>query len=146
MNIKAIVTLFVLSVSVASCKKEEQKTCPQPHIPYTSLMESGDSAIVRAFVFQLMNPNGCDGYFLEIYSGNPEKLDGKVSYYKIVNPLPEYVRNYPDLANVEWVVDVDYLGVGLECYIIFGVDPAPGYEPEPDNIELVNVNYIELLP
>jgi len=147
----SIIVLFSILMLIASCKKEEQVVCPETVIPYTSLMQAGDTVTgIKAKVFYMSaeeNANGCEGFFLQTYTGRPEVLtDNGVVYHRIINTLPDYVINHSDLQNAEWLVDVKYVGLGMECYVAILVDPAPGTELEPEKMEMVEVNFIQLIP
>lgn len=147
----SIIVLFSILMLIASCKKEEQVVCAETDIPYSILMLANDTVTgIKAKVFYMSaeeDASDCEGFFLETYTGRPEVLtENGVVYHRIINTLPDYVINHSDLQNAEWLVDVKYLGIGMECYVAILVDPAPGSELDPEKIELLEVNSIQLIP
>ena len=130
---------------VGACKKEVVNTCPELDIPYKSIRSYGDKADkIRVTVESGSNENSeCTGYFM-IVQGVDSLVDKGVGYYKIVSPIPDSIKNNTNYGNTEWLVDVTYLGVGIECYISARYkDPVPGGVAYPDDIELVEVTNYE---
>tara|TARA_R110002050_G_scaffold300654_1_gene471238 strand:- start:330 stop:773 length:444 start_codon:yes stop_codon:yes gene_type:complete len=130
---------------VGACKKKEVQICPEPDVPYKSIRSYGDTADkIRVSIVSGSNENSeCTGYFM-IVQGTNNLVDTGVDYYKITSPIPDSVKNNTNYGNTEWLVDVTYLGVGIECSIMARyIDPVPGGKVTPDNIELVEVTNYE---
>ncbi|MFT4753560.1 MAG: hypothetical protein ACI9GM_001130 [Salibacteraceae bacterium] len=141
-------TLVLLSLIflLGACKKDEEiHECPEPYVTYTSIRNNGDTADkVRVSILSGSNENQeCTGYFMMV-QGTDSLVDKGVNMYKIINPIPDSIKNNTNYGNTEWLVDVTYLGVGIECLISAQFkDPVPGGIAYPDNIELVEVTNFE---
>lgn len=153
------VVLILLSVllGLGSCKKEEKsKICPEVKERYQSIRGYGDTAnFIKVVIYNRSriqdvennNYDGvegseCLGVFLSVESTT--QIDGEIEYYKITNSLPDSVMNNTNYGNSHWLVNVKYLGVGIECYVDGHlVDPWPGSVIYKNEVELVEVTHIE---
>ena len=123
--------------------------CEPVDVPYESRKVSGetDDEIKVTFLRGSLNDSDyCQGYFAKIWSASDSERTG-VHYLKIEGDLPAYIYQVDDYRNHEWLLDVTYLGKGMECYLtaIFG-DPPPGQKAVPDDIELVEITNIRPAP
>ena len=154
MNRLTIISLFILGVSFAflgSCKKDETKITDDKEvvdIPYQSIRQKGYTANKIKVVLHYNGNDGdsCSGYFMRV-RGVDSLVDKGVNLYKIIGQVPESVKIRDNYGNTEWLVDVTYLGIGIECYITAQFsDPVPGGKVYSDDIELVEVTNYELYP
>ena len=124
-----------------SCKKEEVHICPEPSIPYSSVMYGEKFNEVR-FTLTYMPKGGegwCEGWY--IYEVIEVGIDNTVSGdFKIqaVEGLPESLKNGNDFFGKEFLIAIEFIGVGYECLYYEELDDGP-YNPIARNIELVKI-------
>lgn len=147
-----ILLLLSAFVVIGACKKEsaEVHTCPEIDVPYVSVKTQGDTAErIKVVIFNKVvdnyNDAQCAGAFMWVVgTGDLGDPDPNVNFYKVTNELSDSVLNNTNYGNSEWYVDVRYLGVGMECYVdAHLVDPKPGEEVLPNEVELVEITNIE---
>lgn len=120
----------------------------EPTPPYQSVKNPGDTVTkVRVIFVQVTSVDpevDCEGaLFMEAWSSNGH-ADAGLSYYKVVNSISDSMLQNPNLTRMDWLVDVEYLGVGIECFVSAArVDPRPGIPLSPNDIELAIVTNIE---
>ena len=144
-----ILSLFLL---FGACNKpqDEVNTCTEIELPYESVKSFGDTAVrVKVAILKkdVDNYNGedCAGIFMWIVGSDSEAdPDSRVNFYKVTNELPLSVLNNTNFGNTEWFVDVKYLGVGINCYVLAHlIDPKPGETVQANDVELVEITDIE---
>ena len=149
---KSLVILSVIVlVGIVACKKEEEfHACPAIARPSVSIKAEGDDAsgvlvVIYNKVEDSYNNAQCSGTFMEVVgSGGTGDPDSLVFFYKVINDPPDSVITHPNFTNTEWLVDLRYLGVGLECYVdAHLVDPKTGIGLETNDVELVEITHIE---
>lgn len=159
-NIKSIffswVCIIFLLLNIGCKKDSETPDCPIVDEPYKSVRSYGDTAnLIRVVVYNrsriqdVENNNfegiegpECLGVFLSVESST--QIDGDIEYYKITNSLPDSVMKNTNYGNSQWLVNVKYLGIGIECYVdAHLVDPMPGSVVFKNEVEVVEVTHIE---
>ncbi|MFT6801863.1 MAG: hypothetical protein ACJA2N_001046 [Salibacteraceae bacterium] len=146
---KVFLIPFCLTFLLASCKKDEViHDCPEPLIPYSSVMLGEKFNEVR-FTLTYMPSGGenwCEGWFIhEVYQNGMDKtisLDFKI---QVVEGIPEWVRNGNYYFGKEFFIDVEFIGIGYECLYYEELDDNP-WNPYLRDIELVkNTKIVEVI-
>ena len=154
---KYLLPILSFIILLGSCKKEAQtQTCPEIDVPYESIKTYGEiDKMIRVVIYHKStikdtedkNFDGvegpeCIGTFMKIEGW--QDSDPNIHFYKISNDLPSWVIDNTNYGNSEWLVNVKYLGVGIECYVdAFLVDPMPGGVVYKNEVELVEITHIE---
>ena len=140
-----VLTTVLALLLIGACKKQETKT--EDIAPYKSIKSNGDKATKILVVILGGDTSAvCNGVFLEMQS-NSDVQDQGIDMLKVIGEVPDSIIRNANYGNTQWLVDLVYQGVGIECYISAQLsDPMPNGKVYSDDIELVKVTNYERYP